>query len=67
MNVAQLAPDNNVNVFWQLPQMIIISIGEILFSITGNEFSYSQVSNTYSQITVSANDLVVVWFRHLSA
>lgn len=42
VNVAQLAPDNSVNVFWQLPQMIIISIGEILFSITGNEFSYSQ-------------------------
>ena len=27
---------NDVSIAWQLPQYIILSIGEILFSVTGN-------------------------------
>ena len=36
---------NHVSMFWQIPQYLIITAGEILFSITGLEFSYSQVSS----------------------
>lgn len=33
---------NTVSVLWQLPQFFCITIGEVLFSVTGLEFSYSQ-------------------------
>ncbi|XP_041806865.1 solute carrier family 15 member 2 [Chelmon rostratus] len=33
---------NNVHVAWQIPQYTMITAGEVLFSITGLEFSYSQ-------------------------
>jgi hypothetical protein len=33
-----------VNIFLQVPQYIILTIGECLFSITGLAFAYSQVS-----------------------
>ncbi|XP_068185617.1 solute carrier family 15 member 2 [Antennarius striatus] len=33
---------NNVHITWQIPQYILITAGEVLFSITGLEFSYSQ-------------------------
>lgn len=34
---------NNVHVGWQIPQYILMTAGEVMFSITGLEFSYSQV------------------------
>lgn len=33
---------NTVSMLWQLPQFFVITLGEILFSVTGLEFSYSQ-------------------------
>jgi dipeptide/tripeptide permease len=36
--------DNAVSILWQIPQIVVITAAEILFSITGLEFSYTQVS-----------------------
>ena len=38
-----LTTPNIVHMLWLLPQIIIITVGEIMFSITGIEFAYSQV------------------------
>ncbi|VIO96173.1 Uncharacterized protein BM_BM4491 [Brugia malayi] len=35
---------NTVNILWQLPQFFVITVGEVLFSVTGLEFSYSQAA-----------------------
>ena len=34
----------SISMLWQIPQYITITAGEVLFSITGLEFAYSQVS-----------------------
>lgn len=37
-----LAEPNNVHMLWQLPQYIVITAGEVMFSVTGLEFSFTQ-------------------------
>ena len=39
----RLTADNSINMFWLFPQYLVITMGEIMFSVTGLEFSYSQV------------------------
>lgn len=38
---------NNVHIAWQIPQYVLITAGEVMFSITGLEFSYSQVHQCF--------------------
>ena len=33
---------NNVNIFWLIPQYVILTIGEVMNSATGLEFAYTQ-------------------------
>lgn len=40
-----IAP-NTVNMALQIPQYFLLTCGEVVFSVTGLEFSYSQVSLT---------------------
>ncbi|MFH4976393.1 hypothetical protein AB6A40_003102 [Gnathostoma spinigerum] len=42
--ISNIVRPNTVNILWQLPQLTIITFGEILISITGLEFSYSQAA-----------------------
>jgi len=38
----ELVRGNSVNLLWQLPQFFTMTLGEVLFSVTGLEFSYTQ-------------------------
>ncbi|KAI6226264.1 Peptide transporter family 1 [Aphelenchoides fujianensis] len=38
----RVVPDNGVSVLWQVPQIVVITAAEILFSITGFVFAYTQ-------------------------
>jgi len=38
-----ITEESSIHMFWLLPQYIVLTAGEIMFSVTGLEFSYSQV------------------------
>ena len=43
---------NSVHMALQIPQYFFITAGEVMFSVTGLEFSYSQVKANFYFMTV---------------
>ena len=44
---------NQVSMLWQIPQYILVTAGEIMFSVTGIEFAYSQAPNSMKSMVQS--------------
>lgn len=59
--VIDMVPANSVPILWQLPQIITISAGEILFSVTGLEFSFTQAPSSMKSVLASAWLLTVAF------
>lgn len=38
-----IAPENTVSILWQLPAVVVITVAEILLSVSGPEFAYQEV------------------------
>jgi len=56
-----------ISILWQVPQYLVITLGEVMFSITGLEFAYSQSPPSMKScimaawlLTVSIGNLLVV-------
>jgi len=69
-----LTSPNTVHILWLLPQYIVITVGEVMFSITGLEFSYSQAPESMKSVvqaawllTVAFGNLIVIVIAELRA
>lgn len=40
-------PPNQISMFYQVPQYVLLTMGEVMFSITGLSFAYSQVNHCF--------------------
>ncbi|KAI6170191.1 Peptide transporter family 1 [Aphelenchoides besseyi] len=49
----KVVEDNQIRIFWQIPQITLITAAEVLISITGNEFSYTQAPPSLKSIAAS--------------
>jgi len=45
-----LTKENSVHMLWLIPQYIVITCGEVMLSITGLEFSYSQAPDSMKSV-----------------
>ncbi|XP_050974678.1 solute carrier family 15 member 2 [Labeo rohita] len=58
---------NNIHIAWQIPQYVFLTAGEVMFSITGLEFSYSQAPASMKSVlqagwlmTVASGNVIVL-------
>ncbi|KAM9836042.1 solute carrier family 15 member 1-like [Aulostomus maculatus] len=58
---------NTVHMAWQIPQYFLITAGEVVFSVTGLEFSYSQAPSNMKSVlqagwllTVAVGNIIVL-------
>ena len=50
MTSFSVVSENSVHMMWLLPQYVVVTVSEILFSITSLEFSYSQAPPSMKSI-----------------
>lgn len=68
----QLTEPNSMSMLWLIPQYVVMSLGEVMFSVTGLEFSYSQAPPSLKSLlqacwllTVAFGNVIVVIIAEL--
>merc|ERR1712013_564339 len=56
-----LTEPNSIHILWLIPQYFVITVGEIMFSVTGLEFSYSQAPDSMKSVLQAAWLLTVAF------
>ncbi|XP_017472600.1 PREDICTED: peptide transporter family 1-like [Rhagoletis zephyria] len=49
-NVIVVTEPNSMSIFWLIPQYVIMTLGEVMFSVTGLEFTYAQAPLTMKSV-----------------
>ncbi|NXI69041.1 S15A1 protein, partial [Anseranas semipalmata] len=67
LNYSEDIPPNTVHMAWQIPQYFILTCAEVVFSVTGLEFSYSQAPSNMKSVlqagwllTVAVGNIIVL-------
>lgn len=49
-NWIDIAEPGSVSIFWQVPQYAVMTLGEVMFSVTGLEFSFTQAPKSMKSV-----------------
>lgn len=67
VNVVTVTDPNSMSMLWLIPQYVVITLGEVMFSVTGLEFSFTQAPESMKSViqgcwmlTVAFGNLIVV-------
>lgn len=65
--LVEITEANSLSILWLIPQYVVMTLGEVMFSVTGLEFSYSQAPSSMKsviqgcfQLTVAFGNVIVV-------
>ncbi|XP_014370098.2 peptide transporter family 1 [Papilio machaon] len=67
MDIITVTPPNSLHILWLVPQYVVMTMGEVMFSVTGLEFSFTQAPASMKSVlqsvwllTVAFGNLIVV-------
>merc|ERR1712025_1043644 len=60
-NLYTVTTPNSIHILWQVPQYFVITASEVMFSVTGLEFSYSQAPASMKSVLQAAWLLTVAF------
>ncbi|KAL4704727.1 hypothetical protein ACJJTC_006505 [Scirpophaga incertulas] len=67
VNPVMITPWNSLHILWLIPQYVVMTMGEVMFSVTGLEFSFTQAPASMKSVlqsvwllTVAFGNLIVV-------
>ncbi|KPJ06360.1 Peptide transporter family 1 [Papilio machaon] len=67
MDIRTVTPPNSLHILWLVPQYVVMTMGEVMFSVTGLEFSFTQAPASMKSVlqsvwllTVAFGNLIVV-------
>lgn len=65
--LVEVTEPNSMNILWLIPQYVVMTLGEVMFSVTGLEFSYAQAPPSMKSVlqacwllTVAFGNVIVV-------
>ncbi|CAH2103135.1 unnamed protein product [Euphydryas editha] len=66
-DAVMITPPNTVHILWLIPQYVIMTMGEVMFSVTGLQFSFTQAPASMKSVlqsvwllTVAFGNLIVI-------
>jgi solute carrier family 15 (oligopeptide transporter), member 1 len=67
MNPVEISIPNSVNMLWLIPQYVIMTLGEVMYSVTGLQFSFEQAPESMKSVlqgfwmlTIAFGNLLVI-------
>lgn len=67
IRMIQITDPNTMHMLWMIPQYVLITMGEVMFSVTGLEFAFTQAPSSMKsilqaswQLTVAIGNLIVL-------
>ncbi|XP_068618691.1 peptide transporter family 1-like [Battus philenor] len=71
-NVITIAEPNSITMFLLVPQFVLVSIAEVLFAVTGNEFAFKEAPESMKAVitaiwllTEAFGNALIIIFTHL--
>jgi POT family proton-dependent oligopeptide transporter len=56
-----LGEPNSLNILWQVPQYVVLTLGEVMFSVTGLQFSFTQAPESMKSVLMGCWNLTMAF------
>lgn len=42
----EMSPPNSIHMLWLIPQYFVLTVAEVMYAVSGNQFAFTQVFNS---------------------